>query len=75
MLKKSSEKEVNRNLKKILNQLEAIKKLLVLQLSTQGINSVGIGSVLGVDSSVVRRMVPIRKIKKKSKNEKKQERI
>ncbi len=54
-----------KNNKKTNQLLDDIKKLLVLALTHQGIQSKDIASVLGVDPAIVSRMVPARKIKKK----------
>lgn len=51
---------------KILKALEEIKKLFILQLRTKGVTSEDIAQVLGIDSSGIRRMVSIRRIKKTS---------
>jgi len=45
-------------------EIEEIKRLLVLLLLKLGATSDEIGTALGVDSSVVRRMIPARQIKK-----------
>jgi hypothetical protein len=47
-----------------VQDLEALKRLMVLLLLKLGSNSEEIGTALGVDASVVRRMVPSAKIKK-----------
>jgi hypothetical protein len=47
-----------------LKELQSIKKLLVLLLIKSGANSEEVGHALGVDSSVVRKMFPMRKTKK-----------
>lgn len=61
--------------KKSLDPLEAIKRLIILWFLKNKITSGEIGKVLGVDSSVIRHAVPIRKSKKrkgkKSKKSKK----
>ena len=54
--------------RKSIDGLEAIKRLLILDLLKQKVTSQEIGRVLGVDSSVIRRMVPIRKVRKSSKS-------
>jgi hypothetical protein len=54
--------------RKFLDNLEAIKRLLILSLLKNKVTSQEIGRVLGVDSSVIRRMVPVRKTRKKSSN-------
>jgi len=48
----------------MLEKLEAIKRLLILQLLKSGATSEEIGQALGTDSSTVRKMFLIRKIKK-----------
>lgn len=50
--------------KQIIEELQAIKKLLILLLIKSGATSEEIGLALGVDSSVVRRMFPMKEIKK-----------
>jgi predicted transcriptional regulator len=45
-------------------ELDAIKRLLILQLITSGVQGAQIASALGVDPSVVSRLVPKRKVKK-----------
>ncbi len=53
------------NNKKTNQLLEDIKKLLVLALTHQGVQSKDIASVLGIDPAIVSRMVSTRRIKKK----------
>jgi hypothetical protein len=48
----------------ITQELEAVKRLMILLLMKLGSTSEEIGTALDVDSSVVRRMVPGRNIKK-----------
>jgi predicted transcriptional regulator len=48
----------------VAGELDAIKRLLVLQLITSGVQGAQIASALGVDKSVVSRLVPTRKVKK-----------
>lgn len=50
----------------VADELNAIKRLLVLQLVTSGVQTTHIASTLGVDNSVVSRLVPARKVKKRS---------
>ena len=50
----------------VADELDAIKRLLVLQLITSGVQATHIASALGVDKSVVSRLVPARKVKKRS---------
>jgi len=50
--------------KQTLNELQAIKRLLVLALIKYGATSEEIGRALGVDSSVVRHMFPIKETKR-----------
>jgi ribosomal protein S6 len=54
--------------KKSLPDLEAIKRLLILSLLKQGLTSQEIGRALRVDSSVIRHMIPVRKVRKSSKS-------
>ena len=49
---------------KITKLLEDIKKLLMLDLVAKGVQSKDIAHVLGVDNSVVTRVVPARRLKK-----------
>ena len=51
----------------ILDELVLIKKLLVLKLLTEGLTQSQIATVLGVDQSVISRMVPSRIIKSSRK--------
>ncbi len=46
------------------NNSEDIKRLLILLLLKLGATSQEIGDSLGVDSSVIRKMLPIRSIKR-----------
>jgi Mn-dependent DtxR family transcriptional regulator len=54
--------------RKALEPLEAIKRLLILSLMKQGADSKEIGLALDIDSSVIRRMMPAKAIKKLSDN-------
>lgn len=56
--------------RKSLDNLEAIKRLLILILLKNKVTSQEIGRVLGVDSSAIRHMTPARKTRKKSKGKK-----
>ena len=47
----------------VATELEAIKRLLILQLVVSGVRAGDIASVLGVDNSVISRLVPARKVK------------
>ncbi len=49
-----------------IEQLEGIKRLLILLLIKLGSPSEEIGAALSVDSSVVRRLVPTRKVRRLS---------
>ena len=51
----------------VLKELEAIKKLMILQLVTTGVQAQDIGKVLGLGKSEMSRLVATRKIKKKGK--------
>jgi DNA-directed RNA polymerase specialized sigma subunit len=50
--------------KQVVEELQAIKKLLIALLVKLGATSEEIGDVLRIDSSRVRQLVPITKIKK-----------
>ena len=50
--------------KKPLEPLEAIKRLLILIALLEGANSGEIAKILDVDSSTIRHMISIRKVKK-----------
>lgn len=54
---------------KFIKILEEIKKLLILDLITKGIQGKDIAQVLGVDKSTITRIVPSRKIKISKTNE------
>lgn len=56
--------------KQILKNLEEIKKLLILDLITKGVQGKDVAQVLGVDKSTITRIVPARKIKVNNNNEK-----
>jgi predicted transcriptional regulator len=49
----------------VVDELGSIKRLLLLQLITSGVQAKDIASALGVDQSVVSRLVPSRKVKKR----------
>jgi len=49
---------------KELKELQAIKKLLVLQLLNQGIQADSIADLLGMDRADFSRMFPVRKLLK-----------
>jgi predicted transcriptional regulator len=48
-------------------ELDAIKRLLVLQLLTSGVQAKDIAHALGVDASAVSRLVPARRVRKRAK--------
>lgn len=48
----------------VADELDSIKRLLVLQLVTSGVQTTAIASALKVSKSVVSRLVPARKVKK-----------
>jgi predicted transcriptional regulator len=50
----------------VAKELDAIKKLLILQLVTSGVQSKDIAKVLGLDKSDLSRLVSSRGIKKKA---------
>jgi len=50
--------------KEMLQELESIKKLLILISIKSGANSKEIGHAVGIDSSAIRKMFRMRKTKK-----------
>jgi hypothetical protein len=60
----------NKSTDAVVRELDSIKRLLVLQLLTSGVQSTTIARAMGVDNSVVSRLVPARHVKKKNKGEK-----
>lgn len=48
----------------VQKELQAIKRLLVLQLITSGVQATHVATTLQVDNSVISRMVAARKVKK-----------
>ena len=53
----------------VADELGGIKRLLVLQLITSGVQAKDIAAALGVDQSVVSRLVPTRKVKKRRRKD------
>ena len=50
----------------VAKELDAIKRLLVLQLLTSGVQTTDVARAMGVDKSVISRLVPAIRIKKKN---------
>lgn len=50
----------------VADELGSIKRLLLLQLITSGVQAKDIAAALGVDQSVISRLVPTRRVKKRS---------
>ena len=50
----------------IINELIEIKRLLILQLTTSGVQGKDIAKAIGVHPSVVSRLVPTRKVNKRT---------
>ena len=48
----------------VVAELQAIKRLLILQLLSSGVSATHIAMSLGVDNAVISRLVPARAIKK-----------
>jgi len=61
MTKKKTRKKIT------LDPLEAIKRLMILQLLVSGISTDLIAEVLNIDSSTVRHMVSVRRIRESMK--------
>ncbi len=51
------------------DELGAVKRLLVLQLITSGVQAKDIAVALGVDQSVLSRLVPTRKVKNRRRKD------
>jgi len=64
--KKATRPTINEN-NPSAQELDAIKRLLILQLITSGVQSTDIAKALGVSKSVVTGLVPARKVKKPPK--------
>ena len=47
----------------VVKELNAIKRLLVLQLLTSGVRQGDIARAMGVDPSILRRIMPLRQFK------------
>lgn len=47
----------------LVDEMRAVKRLLVLQLLVSGVQTTDIATALGVSKSVVSRLVPSRKVK------------
>lgn len=60
----SPEAKIAKELGRVVDETEAVKKLLILLLTKMGTTSEEIGTALTIDSSAIRRMVPSRGIKK-----------
>ncbi len=61
MAKKRKKKEPV-NTDPIVRELDAVKRLLMLQLANSGVKPSQIAIALGVDKSVVSRTLPVRKL-------------
>jgi len=49
---------------KEVSEIESVKRLLILLLLKLGATSEEIGAALGIDSSGIRKIIPVRRIKK-----------
>lgn len=54
----------NRVLARISEQLEELKRLMIVQLLASGVQSAHIAKALGVHQSAISRMLPVREIQK-----------
>jgi IS30 family transposase len=54
----------NRELARISEQLEELKRLTILQLLASGVQSAHIAKALGIHQSVISRMLPVREIQR-----------
>jgi len=57
-----------KSFKKSLEPLEAIKRLLILQLLVSGVKSEDIAKLLNIDSSTIRHMISLKRIKEIQKS-------
>ena len=55
--------------KKSIQLLEDIKKLLILQLLSNGVSDKAIAKILSIDASTVRHLVSLKEIRASKKNE------
>ena len=51
----------------VVNALTDIKRLLILQLTTSGVQGKDIAKAIGVSPSIVSRLVPARKVNKRTR--------
>ena len=56
------------DIEELSNEVESIKRLLILMLVRSGATSIEISQALGVDSSTVRKMIPMRKARQPRKD-------
>jgi IS30 family transposase len=54
----------DRELERVSEQLDQLKRLMILQLLASGVQSAHIAKALGVHQSVLSRMLPVREIQK-----------
>lgn len=54
----------NRELMRISEQLEELKRLTIVQLLASGVQSAHIAQALGIHPSAISRMLPVREIQK-----------
>jgi IS30 family transposase len=54
----------NRELARIGEQLEELKRLMIVQLLASGVQSAHVAKALGIHPSGISRMVPVREIQK-----------
>jgi IS30 family transposase len=57
----------NRELARISEQLEELKRLMIVQLLASGVQSAHVANALGIHASGISRMVPVREIQKVAK--------
>lgn len=60
----ATQSDQSAELRRISVQLDDLKRLAIMQLVVQGARSSHIAKVLGVDASVISRMMPVREIQK-----------
>jgi IS30 family transposase len=58
----------NRDLARISEQLDELKRLMIVQLLASGVQSAHVAKALGIHPSGISRLVPVREIQKVASN-------
>lgn len=62
---RKEEKMANKAAKEKIDNLEQIKRLLILGLIRSGVQGKDIANILGIDPATISRMIPVRSVKDK----------